>query len=81
MPGLTRRLFWLSRDIDIYLELICYDEHKGGQSFNLIARIAELWGFKTKKVEKVQEDDHLAIFNSGLRRTGFFACGKEWYHF
>ena len=26
-------------------------------------------------------EDRLAIFKSGLRRTGFFRCGKEWYHF
>ena len=26
-------------------------------------------------------EDHLAIFESGLRQIGFFGCGKEWYHF
>ena len=67
--------------IIIYLELACHDEQTGGQSFNLWARITELWQFKAQKVEKVQEDDCLAIFKPGLLRIGFFGCGKEWYHF
>ena len=29
--------------IYIYLESACHDEQNGGQSFNLRARIAELW--------------------------------------
>ena len=33
----------------------------------IIARIAELWQFKARKVKKLQEEDHLAIFKPGLR--------------
>ena len=43
------------------------------------ARIVDLWRFKARKVKKLQED-HLAIFKPGLRQTGLFRCGKEWYH-
>ena len=43
------------------------------------ARIADLWRFKARKVKKLQED-RLAIFKPGLRQTGFFGCGEEWYH-
>ena len=50
------------------------------KSFNLRARIAKLWRFKARKLEK-DEDDRLAIFKPGLRRTVFFGCGEEWYHF
>ena len=33
------------------------------------------------KREKIHEEDRLAIFKPGLWQTGFFGCGKEWYHF
>ena len=33
--------------------------------------------FKARKVEKLQEEDHLAIFKPGLWQTGFFGCSKE----
>ena len=36
---------------------------------------------QSSKSEKLQEEDRLAIFKPGLWRTGFFGCGKEWYHF
>ena len=36
---------------------------------------------QSSKSEKLQEKDRLAIFKPGLWRTGFFGCGKEWYHF
>ena len=45
------------------------------------ARIVESWRFKAQKVEKLLEEDHLAIFKPGLWQTGFFGCGEEWYHF
>jgi len=61
--------------------LACHDEQNGCQSFNLLARITELWQFKARKLEKDEEDNRLAIFKPGLWRTGFFRCGKEWYHF
>ena len=61
--------------------LACHVEQNGSQSFKIKARIAELWRFKARKVKKLQEEDRLAIFKPGLRQTGFFGCGKEWYHF
>ena len=33
---------------------------------------------QSSKSEKLQKEDHLAIFKPGL---GFFGCGEEWYHF
>ena len=72
--------FSRSRDIFIYFELACHDEQNCGQSFKIGARIAKLWQFKARKVKKLQEEDCLAIFKPGLRQTGFFGCGKEWYH-
>ena len=60
--------YYISRDIYIYLESACHDEQNGGQSFNLRARIAELWQFKARKLEKGEEDDRLAIFKPGLWR-------------
>ena len=47
----------------------------------LRARIAELWRFKVRKVKKLQEKDHLAIFKPGLWQKDFFGCGEELYHF
>ena len=38
-------------------------------------------GLKLERWKKLQEEDRLAIFKPGLWRTGFFGCGKEWYHF
>ena len=67
--------------IFLYLESACHDEQNGGQTFTIGASIAELWRFKAGKVEKLQEEDRLAIFKPGLWRTGFFRCGEEWYHF
>ena len=32
-------------------------------------------------MEKLKEEDRLAIFKPGLWRTGFIGCGEEWYHF
>ena len=40
-----------------------------------------VWRFKVQKVKKIQEEDCLAIFKPGLWQTGFFGCGKGWYHF
>ena len=54
--------FSRSRDIFIYLELACHDEQNDGQTFTIGASIAELWQFKARKVEKLQEEDRLAIF-------------------
>jgi len=34
------------------LELACHGKQNGGQSFNVQARIAELWQFKAQKGEK-----------------------------
>ena len=65
----------------MYLESACHDEQIGDQSFNMRARIAELWRFKAQKVNKIKEDDRLAIFKPGLWRMGFLGCGEEWYHF
>ena len=65
----------------IYLELACHDEQNGSLSFNLQARISELWRFKAWKLGKDEEDDRLVVFKPGLWRTGFFGCGEEWYHF
>ena len=47
--------FYYSRDIYIYLQSACHDKQHGDQSFNLRARIAELWRFKTRKVEKTSQ--------------------------
>ena len=63
--------------INIYLKSACHDEQNGNQSFNLRARIGELWQLKAHKVEKVYEEDHLAFFKPGLWQTGFFGCGKN----
>ena len=46
-----------------------------------LRRIIKLWQFKAQKVEKVKEDDHLAIFTPSLWQMGIYGCGKEWYHF
>ena len=46
------RSFCLSCDVYIYLELACHGEQNGAQSFNLQARIAELWRLKPRKVTK-----------------------------
>ena len=50
----------------IYLELACYVEQNGSQSFKIRAKIAELWRFKAQNVKKLQEEAHLAIFKPGL---------------
>ena len=73
--------FCLSCDIYTYLELAYHDEQNDGKSFKLQAGIAELWRFKAQKVKKLHDKNHLAIFKPGLWQTGFFRCGKEWYHF
>ena len=65
----------------MYLKSTCHDKQNGGQSFNLQARITELWRFKARKLKKDEEDDRLAIFTPGLWRTGSFGCGEEWYLF
>ena len=64
--AITMRSFYPSRDIYIYLELTCHDKQNGGQRFNLHARIADLWRLKAQKVDKLEEDDRLAIFKPGL---------------
>ena len=64
-----------------YLELACYDEQNGSQTFKIGARITKLWQFKAWKMKKLQQEDRLAIFNPGLWLTGFFRCGEECYHF
>ena len=46
-----------------------HDKQNGGQIFSLQARIAELWGFKARKVEKPHEENCLAIF-----KPEFFRC-------
>ena len=76
---ITAPPFSQSHDIFIYLELACYNEQNGGQIFKIRARIAKLWRFEARKVEKLQ--GHLAIFKPGLWQTDFFGCGEEWYHF
>ena len=58
---ITWQRFCLSRDIYIYLESACYGKQNGGQNFNLRARIAELWRFKARKVDKLEEDDRLSL--------------------
>ena len=35
---------------------------------------------QSSKLKKLQEEDYLAIFKPCLWQTGFFRCGKEWYH-
>ena len=45
-------IFWLC-NIYIFLKLACHDEQNGGQTFELPARIAELWQFKVRKVKKL----------------------------
>ena len=52
--------------IFIYLVSACHDKQNGAWSFNLRARIAELWGFKAQKLEKLQQEDRLAVFKPGL---------------
>ena len=49
----------------------------GGQSFALGPRIAELWRFKGRKVEKFCKEDRFAFFKFGLWQLGFFQCGEE----
>ena len=63
----TAPSFSRSRDIFIYLESACHDKKHGG--FKIGARIAELRRFKVRKVKKLQEKDHLAIFKPA---NGFF---------
>ena len=36
---------------------------------------------QSSKSEKIQEEDHLAIFKPSLWQTGFFGCDEEWNHF
>ena len=50
------------------------------RDFKIRARTAKLWRFKARKVKKLQEEDHLAIFKPDLWQMVFFGCGK-WYHF
>ena len=69
--------FCLLCDIYIYLESACIDEQNSGQRFNLRARIAKLWQFKPQKVEKLHEDDCLAIFKPGLWQTNFSDAVKN----
>ena len=78
---ITAPPFSQSRDIFIYLELACHDKQNDSQTFKIGARIAELWQFKARKVEKLQEEDRFAFFKLGLRQTGFFGCSEEWYYF
>ena len=52
--------------IFLYLESACHDEQNGSQTFKIGARIAKLWRFKARKVEKLQEEDRLAIFKPSL---------------
>ena len=59
----------------------CHDKQNGGQSFNLRARIAELWKLKARKMQKLHKENRLTIFKPGLWQTGFFGCSEEWYHF
>ena len=54
-----------------------HDEQSGGQSFNLRARIAELWRSEALKVQALEKDDRLAIFKPGLWQTDIFGCNKE----
>ena len=61
----------------IYLKSAYHDEQNGGQSFNLRARIAKLWRFKARKLEKDEKDDSLAIFKPGLWWTGFSDVAKN----
>ena len=52
-------------DLVTYLESACHDEQNNSQSFNIQARIAELWQFKAQKVYKIKENDRLAVFKPG----------------
>ena len=78
---ITAPPFSRSCDIFIYLELACHDEQNSSQTFKIGTRITELWQFKAQKVEKLKEEDRLAIFKPGLWRAGFFGCSEQWYHF
>ena len=51
--SLKQHHHFINHVIFIYLELACLEEQNGCQSFNLQARIAELWRFKSRKVEKL----------------------------
>ena len=43
----------------------------------LCLRITELWQFKSHKVEKVDEEDHLSFFKAGLWKSGFLDVAKN----
>ena len=58
----------------VYLELACHDKQNGGQTFEIGARITELWRFKARKVEKLKEEDRLAIFKPA---NGFFRMRRR----
>ena len=63
--------------IFLYLESACHDEQNGSQTFKIGARIAKLWRFKARKVEKLLEEDRLAIFKPSLWRRVFSDAAKN----
>ena len=71
--SLASRLTTVSLD----LESACHDKQNGGPSFNLRARIAELWRFKARKLQNNKENSRLVIFKPGLWRTGFSGTAKN----
>ena len=50
--------------------------------FKIGARIAELWGFKARKVKKLQEEDHLVVFGervfSDVAKNGTIFRRNQW---
>ena len=55
----------------------CHDKQNGGITYILHPRIAELWRFKERKVEKVHEKDCLFFFKAGLLHSGFLDTAKN----
>ena len=36
---------------------------------------------QSSQVENNDNEDGVLFFKPGLRQTGFFGCGEEWYHY
>jgi len=41
---------------------------------NLRARIAKLWQFKARKVDKIKEDDPKRVFSDAAKNGTIFSC-------